>query len=68
MRRGDLPCQEFVATNVIGEYVFLGDLDDSLLRMVSDSKARKEKELLRRSGKRRSLNSAVASLSVTLKA
>jgi hypothetical protein len=35
-----------VATTVIGEYVFLKDLDDSLLRIVSDSKARKEKILV----------------------
>jgi hypothetical protein len=46
MRRGDLPSQELVVTKVMSGYVFLKDLDDSLLRIVSDSKARKEKILV----------------------
>jgi hypothetical protein len=48
VRRGDLPSQEFVKGKVMSEYAFLKDLDGDLLRIVSDSKAHKEKELFAR--------------------
>lgn len=46
VRRGDLPSQEIVTKKVISEYAFLKDLDSNLLRIVNDSKAHKEKELV----------------------
>lgn len=46
VRRGDLPSQEIVTRKVISEYAFLKDLDSNLLRIVNDSKAHKEKELV----------------------
>lgn len=48
VRRGDLPSQEIVTRKVISEYAFLEDLDSDLLRIVNDSKAHKEKELVAR--------------------
>ncbi|MDH5634404.1 MAG: nucleotidyl transferase AbiEii/AbiGii toxin family protein [Candidatus Bathyarchaeota archaeon] len=48
VRKGDLPSQEFVTRKVMSEYAFLKDLDSNLLRIFSDSKAHKEKELVAR--------------------
>ncbi|MFP3984591.1 MAG: nucleotidyl transferase AbiEii/AbiGii toxin family protein [Candidatus Bathyarchaeia archaeon] len=46
VRRGNLPSQELVTRKVVSEYAFLKDLDTSLLRIVMDSKAHKEKKLV----------------------
>jgi hypothetical protein len=46
VRRDDLPSQELVTRKVMSEYAFLKDLDSNLLRIVNDSKAHKEKELV----------------------
>jgi len=46
VRRGDLPSQEIVSKKVINEYAFLKDLNSNLLRIINDSKAHKEKELV----------------------
>lgn len=46
VRRGDLPPQETVIRRVMSEFLFLKDLDSDLLRIIKDSKAHKEKELV----------------------
>jgi predicted nucleotidyltransferase component of viral defense system len=46
VRREDLPSQELVTRKVMSKYAFLKDLDSNLLRIVNDSKAHKEKELV----------------------
>ena len=46
VQRGSLPPQEEVIKKVLDRYVFLGDLDENLLKIVKDSKAHREKNLI----------------------
>ncbi|TET19762.1 hypothetical protein E3J74_05550 [Candidatus Bathyarchaeota archaeon] len=48
VRRGSLPSQEDVLKAVLKNYVFLKDLNGLLLRIVGDSKAHGENELVAR--------------------
>jgi len=46
VRRGDLPSRNAVTKTVIKEYAFLKDLDSQLLKIVQDSKAHRERQLV----------------------
>jgi len=46
VRRGDLPSQAIVTRKVLKEYGFLKDLDSKLLKIVRDSKAHRESQLV----------------------
>ena len=48
VRRGSLPPKEGVIKKVLEEYAFLGDMDDYLLKIIRDSNAHREKELVDR--------------------
>ena len=48
VRRGDLPSQGTVTKTVVKEYTFLNDLDSQLLKIVQDSKAHRERQLVTR--------------------
>jgi len=57
VRKGDLPPKETVIEKVIGEYTFLKDLNKDLLKIIKDSKAHKERELVTKIlGERESFN------------
>jgi len=46
LHRGSLPPQEQMIRKVLSEYAFLGDLDNTLLEIVRDSKAHRKKKLV----------------------
>jgi len=46
VRKGSLPSQKNMVKAVLKEYAFLKDLNDSLLKIIEDSKAHREKELV----------------------
>jgi len=46
VRKGSLPSQEDVLKTVLKNYAFLSELDDSLLKIVKDSKAHAENKLV----------------------
>lgn len=46
VRRGDLPSQKVVTRTVTGEYAFLKEMDSQLLKIIRDSKAHREKQLV----------------------
>lgn len=46
VRKGELPSQEAVVGKVLKAYAFLADMDSTLVRIIDDSKAHKEKKLV----------------------
>lgn len=46
VRRGNLPSQDDIINTVIKEYAFLKDLNDPLPKIIEDSKAHREEELV----------------------
>ena len=46
VRRGELPSQETVIGRVLKTYAFLEDMDSTLVKIINDAKAHKEKKLV----------------------
>lgn len=46
VRKGDLPSQETVIGRVLKTYAFLEDMDSTLVKIINDAKAHKEKKLV----------------------
>ena len=46
VRRGSLPSEEEVITKVLDEYEYLGDMDKDLSKIIRDSKAHRDKNLV----------------------
>jgi trehalose-6-phosphatase len=46
VRKGELPSQEAVVGKVLKAYAFLADIDSTLVKIIDDSKAHKEKKLV----------------------
>ncbi len=46
VRKGELPSQEAVVENVLKAYAFLADMDSTLVKIIDDSKAHKESNLV----------------------